>query len=270
MSSRKSAVLLALRYYWRELAGRKRFAAPALLMPSLGNISLHYLAPLVVADLAGAVAGGMPVEVGTVLPWVLAFAGTLLFAEVLWRIGLHCLNRTDGYGIEHLYELGMNELLAKDAAFVHDNFAGSLTKRVLSFASRFEEFVNTMAFSMSANVMPLIFASVVLWHYDPVLVLVLVGLITFTGFVVAPLIRRRQALVDAREAAMARVSGHVADSLSNMATIRAFAAEEREAAEHRSRVGHLRRLALRSWDYGNLRIDMVVAPCRSSPTRSAY
>ena len=30
-----------------------------------------------------------------------------------------------------LYVVGMKELLAKDAAFFHDNFAGSLTKRVL-------------------------------------------------------------------------------------------------------------------------------------------
>jgi ATP-binding cassette, subfamily B, bacterial len=56
------------------------------------------------------------------------------------------------------------------------------------------------------------------------------------------------------------VSGHVADSLTNMDTIRAFAAEDREAAEHRSRVADQRRKSLRSWDYGNLRIDALVAP----------
>ena len=76
----------------------------------------------------------------------------------------------------------------------------------------------------------------------------------------AALIRRRQALVDQREEAIARVSGHVADSLMNMDTVRSFAAEHREAAEHRSRVAESRRLSLRSWDYGNLRIDTVVAP----------
>ena len=68
-------------------------------------------------------------------------------------------------------------------------------------------------------------------------------MIALTALVVAPLIRRRQALVDQREAAIARVSGHVADSLMNMDTVRAFAAEEREAAEHRSRVAEPRRLS---------------------------
>lgn len=260
MPERKTAVLLALRYYWRELTARKHIALPALLMPALGNIGIAYVAPLLVAGLVGRLVGGMPAEFSTVAPWIIGFAGVLLAAEVCWRIGIHCLNRTDAFGIEHLYVVGMNELLAKDAAFFHDNFAGSLTKRVLSFASRYEEFVDTMAFSVIAKVVPLTFASVVLWQYDPMLVVVLLSLITLTGFVVAPLVRRRQKLVDEREAAFARVSGHVADTIGNMATVRAFAAEDREAAEHRDRVANLRRLALRSWDYANLRIDTVVAP----------
>ena len=260
MAKRKTAVLLALRFYRQELGRRKRLSVPAMLLPALGNTCVLYVAPLAVAGMAGDLADGAPATVGTVLPYLLAFAGALLATEVFWRIGIHCLNRTDGRGIENLYVFGMNQLLAKDAAFFHDNFAGSLTKRVLSFASRFEEFVDTMAFSVVATLVPLGFASVVLWRYDPVLVLVLLLLIVVTGCVIAPLVRRRQALVDEREAAIARVAGHVADSLQNMATVRAFAAEEREAAEHRTRVAEQRRLAIRSWDYANLRIDTVVAP----------
>ncbi len=235
-------------------------AVPGLLLPALGNIGTYYVAPLIVAQLAGRLAGGASADPATVLPYVLGFAGVLLAAEVVNRVGLHGLNRADGRGIEHLYVVGMNELLAKDAAFFQENFAGSLTKRVLSFATRFEEFVDTLAFSVVANVLPLLFAAVVLWGYDPRLVAVLVGLIVVTALVVAPLIRRRQALVDQREAAVARVSGQVADSLLNMETVRAFAAEDREAAEHRERVAEQRVLSIRSWDYGNLRIDTLVAP----------
>ncbi|MGR4881131.1 ABC transporter ATP-binding protein [Streptomyces sp. LARHCF249] len=256
----RGSVLLALRYYARELARLRWLTAPAMLCPALGNIGINYIAPLVVAKLVGRIAGDADTDIGSMLPYVLAFAGALLAGEVLWRIGFHCLNRVDARGIEHLYVIGMEELYAKDAAFFHDNFAGSLTKRVLSFASRFEEFVDTLTFSVMGSFVPLVFASVVLWQYDPLLVAGLLTLIAFTGLCVAPLIRRRQVLVAQRERAIARVSGHVADSLMNMDTVRAFAAEEREAAEHRSRVAESRRLTLRSWDYGNLRIDTVVAP----------
>lgn len=260
INKRKNAVLLALRLYGRELRRHRLLAAGALVLPALGNTCLLYLTPLAVGALAGHLARGGDTGFTTVLPYLLVFAGLMLFAELLWRIGVHCLNRTDGRGIEHLSVLGMDALLAKDAAFFHDNFAGSLTKRVLSFASRFEEFVDTVAFKIVANLIPLGFACVVLWSFHPLLVLVLLGLIVVTGFVVAPLIRRRQRLVAEREAAYARLSGHVADTLMNMETVRAFAAEERESAEHRTRAAETRVLALRSWDYGNLRIDALVAP----------
>lgn len=262
----RGSVLLALRHYGRELARLRRLTVPAMLLPALGNIGIFYLAPLLVAKLAGRVAAdggsgsGAGTGIGPMLPYVLGFAGVLLLSEALWRAGLHCLNRLDAHGIEHLYVLGMDELFAKDAAFFHDNFAGSLTKRVLSFASRFEEFVDTLTFSVMGSLVPLLFASVVLWQYEPLLVVGLLLMIVLTGVGVAPLIRRRQKLVARREEAIARVSGHVADSLMNMDTVRAFAAEDREAAEHRSRVAQSRRLTLRSWDYGNLRIDTLVAP----------
>lgn len=253
-------MLLALRYYGRELARLPRLTVPAMLLPALGNIGISYIAPLVVAKLVGRIAGDTGISIGSTLPYVLGFAGVLLLAETLWRIGFHCLNRVAARAIEHLYVIGMDELFAKDAAFFHDNFAGSLTKRVLSFASRFEEFIDTLTFSVVGSFVPLLFGSVVLWRYEPLLVVGLLAMIALTALCVVPLIRRRQALVRQREEAIARVSGHVADSLTNMDTVQAFAAEEREAAEHRSRVAQSRRLTLRSWDYGNLRIDTLVAP----------
>lgn len=260
MSSRATAVKLVLRFYGREMASRKATTIPALLGPALGNICNLYIAPLIVAMMVGRVAVTGDSSFGALASYILAFGGTLLLAELLWRIGIHCLNRVDAYGIEHLYVLAMDELLAKDAAFFHNNFAGSLTKRSLSFAARFEQFVDTLAFEILAALVPLLFASVVLWRYNPVLVAVLVGMIVVTALVILPLIQRRQKLVDDREAAIALVSGHVADSLANMQVVRAFAAEPQEAAEHQRRVASSRRKSLRSWDYANLRIDTLVAP----------
>ncbi|MEU2384745.1 ABC transporter ATP-binding protein [Streptomyces sp. NPDC012461] len=256
----RGAVLLALRLYGRELRRLRRLAVPALLLPAVGNIGIHYIAPLLIAKLAGRAAADGGLTLASAFPYVLGFGVTLLLAEVVWRIGQHCLNRVDALGMEHLYVRGMDDLLAQDAAFFHDNFAGSLTKRLLSFGRRFEDFVDTLTYRIVGSAVPLVFGAVVLWSYEPMLVAGLLLMITVTVVAALPLIRRRQRLVAAREAAVARVSGHVADSLMNMETIRAFAAEPREAAEHRDRVAESRRLTLRSWDYGNLRVDVLIAP----------
>ena len=253
-------MLLVLRYYGGQMARLRRFTVPAMLMPALGSTGISYVAPLVVAALIGRLTAHGAVTTAEAVPYVLWYAGLLLFSEVLWRIGLHCMNRLDGHAIENLYVIGMDELLAKDSAFYHDNFAGSLTKRALSFATRFEEFADTLMFNVVGNLVPIGFACVILWRYSPWLVVALLGVLAVTAIGVVPLIRRRQRLVDQREEAIARVSGHVADSLANMDTVRAFAAERREAAEHAARVAEQRRKSILSWDYSNLRIDTVVAP----------
>ncbi|MDX6273529.1 MAG: ATP-binding cassette, subfamily bacterial [Frankiales bacterium] len=257
---RRDALRLAVRHYVAELRRGTSLSAGALVLPALGNIALFYLPPLIVARLAGRLAAGAEPTTAVLAPYVLLFSGSLLLGELLWRAGLHCLNRADGYGIEHLYSSGMEALLEKDAAFFHDTFAGSLTKRLVSYASRYTEFVDTLSFSVVANLIPLAFACTVLWGYDARLVAILLGGMLLTGFVIAPLIRRRQALVDAREAAWAKISGSVADTLSNMDAVRAFAAEQRESRTHRGRVAQQRAMAIRSWDYSNLRIDTLAAP----------
>ncbi len=257
---RTRAVLLVLRYYGGQMVLLRRFALPGMLLPALGSTGIAYVAPLIVAALIGRFAAHGAVTAGEAVPYVLGFAGLLLFSEVLWRIGLHCINRLEGHAIENLYVIGMDELLAKDSAFYHDNFAGSLTKRALSFATRFEQFADTVVFNVVGNLVPIGFACVILWRYSPWLVAALLGLLAVTAVAVTPLIRRRQRLVDQREEAVARVSGHVADSLANMDTVRAFAAERREAAEHAARVADQRHKSILSWDYSNLRIDTVVAP----------
>ena len=89
--ARKRSVLLALRYYGRQMARLRRFTVPAMLLPALGNTCIYYVAPLIVAQLVGRLVGHGSVGIGAAMPYVLGFAGVLLFAEILWRIGIHCL-----------------------------------------------------------------------------------------------------------------------------------------------------------------------------------
>src|SRR5690349_15985990 len=85
-STRKRAVLLALRYYSRELRRQWRVSLPALTFPAFGNVCISYLAPLAIAALVGHLAAGGKTTFGAVVPYVAVFGGALLAGEVLWRI----------------------------------------------------------------------------------------------------------------------------------------------------------------------------------------
>jgi ATP-binding cassette, subfamily B, bacterial len=253
---------LAVRAYTGQLRTDVRIAIPALLMPALGNVLTVYLPPLIVARILQAYAGEdaagiTPSDLTGYLVW---FGLAWLSGEVCWRIGIHFLSRVDIRGMSRLYLTGMDELLAKDLAFFQDNFAGSLTKKVIGYSKAYEGFADTLTFSVVSNLVPLLFVSVVLWQYSPVLPLAMLAWLLATAFLVAPLIRRRKKLVDIREEASNEVAGHVADSISNMEAVRAFAREPHEAEVHHKNVSRYARKVLRSWDYQNQRVEMVTMP----------
>jgi ATP-binding cassette subfamily B protein len=254
------ALRLVLRRYAVQIRRLPWIAVPALLLPALGDVLTVYAPPLVVAKLLGAFAREERLSASELVPYVLAFAGLWLTGQVVWRIAMALMIRAEIRGMQALYVEAMDELLAKDLSFFHDNYAGSLTKRALGYARRFEDVFDVLAFQVAANVLPLGFVGVVLWTYSPWLIALLVTMLAATLVMVFPLIRRRRRLVDVREAASNTLAGHVADSIANAEAVRAFARELEEARIHARNVSDFGAKTQRSWDYQNLRVDMVAAP----------
>jgi ATP-binding cassette subfamily B protein len=255
-----AALRLVLRRYARQVRLRPLLAVPALILPGIGDVLIFYAPPLVVARLLGAFARDEQLSAAELVPYVLAFAGLWLAGEVVWRVATALIARTEIRAMEALYIEAMDELLAKDLAFFQDNYAGSLTKRSLGYARRFEDVFDVLSFQVVANVLPLAFVGVVLWTYSPLLIAALVAMMSVTVAIVLPLIRRRQRLVDIRETASNVLAGHLADSIANAEAVRAFAREPEEAQIHTLNVADYGAKTLRSWDYQNLRVDTITAP----------
>ncbi|HEU0177332.1 MAG TPA: ABC transporter ATP-binding protein [Blastocatellia bacterium] len=255
-----AALWIVVRRYCSQIRRHPAISIPALVLPGIGNILIFYAPPLIIARLLGVFAGGARPSLRELMPYVLAFSGVWLAGEAIWRVVGFLLARAEVRGLEELYVEAMDELLAKDLSFFHDNYVGSLTKRALGYARRFEDVFDVMSFQVLANILPLGFVGFVLWKYSPWLILTLVGMLVVTFVSIWPRIRRRRKLVDIREAASTRLAGHVADSISNAEAVRAFAREPEEARIHAQNVEDYGSKALRSWDYQNLRVDTITAP----------
>jgi ATP-binding cassette subfamily B protein len=256
----RDALRLVLRRYAAQIRRRPAIAIPALVLPAVGDIFTFYAPTLVVADLLSRFARKETLSWNELVPYVLTFAGLWACGQIAWRVAIMLIIRIEIRGLEALYIEAMDELLGKDLSFFHDNYAGSLTKRALGYARRFEDVFDVLSLQMSPVVLPLAFVATVLWQYSAWLVVVLLGMLSLTVALVVPLIRRRRALVDIREAASNRLAGHMADSILNAEAVRAFAREDEEARIHASHVGEYGRKAQRSWDYQNFRVDMITSP----------
>ena len=174
------ALRLVLRRYFAQVRRWKGYAIPALLLPAIGDVLTIYAPPLVVARLLATFAKGERVTFAEVVPYLAAFAGLWIAGQIMWRVAVALIIRAEIRALEALYVEAMDELLAKDLAFFQDNYAGSLTKRALGFARRFEDVFDVAAFQISASILPLAFAGVVLWSYSPWLIVVLAAMLTAT------------------------------------------------------------------------------------------
>ena len=129
----------------------------------------------------------------------------------------------------------MDELLAKDLAFFQNNYAGSLTKRALGYARRFEDVFDVMCFQAFPSLLPIAFVSVVLWKYSAMLVLVLVGMMSITCALVVP--NPTTLAPGGYQGSGVQCSCRASRRLiSNAETVRAFAREPEEARIHAGNV----------------------------------
>lgn len=258
--SRLTASLrLVLSRYWCQAKKTPIMSTAAVLLPAVADILNHYAPPLVIARLLGRLGRNEVLTWPDLLPYILTFAGLWIAGQACWRIATILITRVEIRGLEALYVEAMDELLSKDLAFFQSNFSGSLTKRALGYARRYEDVFDVLVFMIAPTMLPLLFVAAVLWQYSPWLIVVLFSVLVITVSVIIPIVRRGRALVDIREAASNTLAGHLADSITNAEVVRAFAREDHEARIHAANVGDFGAKTLRSWDYQNFRIDIVTS-----------
>jgi ATP-binding cassette subfamily B protein len=245
--------------YMREILNQKKYSIAALLLPGIGNVFVFYVPSLTIAKMIRDFNGIMP-SMEQALPYIVFLGCAWMFGEVIWRLALIMLNRTDSKGMQNLYQKGLDDLLDRDMDFFNDNFAGSITKKVVGFGKNFENFVDTISINIVGNLIPLLFVCVILWKISPILVLSLLAIIVLGFFALLPFIRRRQKLTSDREKDGNLMTGHVADVIGNISAVQIFANEKRESDRHKFLVSKYMKSSLKSLDYSVTRLDMIVAP----------
>ena len=255
-----SYLLETLREYARETKREWKWAIGALLLPAIGNIFVFYVPPLIFSRALTSFANAQVFSLKDAAIFVGFIALVWGFGELIWRVALHFLQKLESRIMERLYISAMHRLLKQDLNFFHNNFGGSLTKKVISYAREYEGFMDAITFAVVANIIPLIFVCVILWRFSPWLVFILISLLVVTFITVLPLIRRRKVMVFEREEASNRLAGHIADTISNIDAVRAFSRDDFEEALHEVNAKDLMKKSARSWMYHNLYIDGITSP----------
>ena len=228
-SASPAAIRQVIREYIAMVKKYKKYFYPGLLLPGIGSIFVFYVPPVIVGAMIDRFVSSGTISIGVAMTYLFAFAGLWAVGEVFWRAGMHFVMLGEGRAIEELANKTYQRLLERDYTFYANNFVGSLTKKALAYSREFELFMDTLVFSVTSNAIPLIFVSVILWNYSPLLPLLLLTWLGIAIGISIPLVRRRSKLVIARHATSSRLAGRLADSITNMPAIKAFGTERQES-----------------------------------------
>lgn len=183
-----------------------------------------------------------------VWPLLVVFGAGRLLVNVLWTVSGRLTNRFQPRVIAALEQEVFGHLLGQGPSYFHEQFTGSLVKRIGRFGRAFERVCDEVFFTAIPLVVFVVIGTVNLASRSMWLG---VGYSVWVGLVIAlnVLLLRWTARFDARRDAMdSRIGGLLADILSNMATVRAFARERLEWKSYVRASKEFIQLQQRSWD----------------------
>lgn len=259
MPKENTGINLVLKNYGQQIKRRWKLATSIVLLSNIGDVLVFYVPPLVVAALIKNFDENRFTP-EALLPYVGLMALLWGIGELCWRLTFHLLIKFQVGAMNTLYKDALRWILEKDLGFFNNNFTGSLTKRILAYGQRFENFTDTIVFNITNKFIPLIFISIVLWQFSPWLVVTLFAMVAAVITITTPLIKRRSRLVKIREESSNTLSGHVADVVTNINAVKSFAFEKQELKTHDRYVTDLINKSAATWNYHNLHIDTAISP----------
>lgn len=223
-----------LRLFWSTARRWPVRLAVALGTMVLTVLSASFLGPLLIAELLNRIQQGSVTWENSV-GLLLAYAATQIFGHVIgMRIVLYAMWTATLRGMRHLYQQVFDHLTGQSMSFHSDRFSGALVSQTNKLTGAYDLFAETIVWQVVPVVTAVVAAvsilSFVLWPYA---VFLAVMAVLFTGAVLLsrPYLERR----NIREAqASTRMTGFLADVMTNISAVKAHGAETSELRSART------------------------------------
>lgn len=226
-----------MHYYWRELKKYKWYALGCILVTPVVVFIRAVLAPLIFADLIEKISQGLPFEqlLATTLTEVIIFFVLFTLNKlVLEELRLYWCWRMELLAMYDLAELCFDTISAQSMQFHSDRFSGSLVSQTNRFVGSFERLFDVFIWELYPSLIYIIMVIAVLAPQVPWFA---VGLVIFIAVyvLIAGLSFRKLGHLNEEEAeASNKQTGQLADSISNIISVKSYAREAHEKRRYTS------------------------------------
>ncbi|MFT4308847.1 MAG: ABC transporter ATP-binding protein [Candidatus Woesearchaeota archaeon] len=179
------------------------------------------------------------------------YAGVLVGAQVLFRIFDYVIVRVQKRVMKRMQDWAFMRMIEHDYAFFVDSFAGSIVAKVKRYARGFERIHDQLVFNFVPALVTIVGVTFVLSLYAPMIALLF--LVWFVVFVSVTFVLVRYKIPrDLAEAAQdSKVTGALADAITNVLTIHMFARSSAEQRRFESETAEQEAAVGRAWYFNN-------------------
>lgn len=228
---KEKTVKRTLYYYWQEIVKYKWYSLGILILTPVVVFIRAILAPLIFADLIEKASLGLPADelVGVALGEVVIFLILYILSKFVFEeLRLAWCWKMEILAMYDLANLAFNTISAQSMQFHSDRFSGSLVSQTNKFVFAFERFVDTIIWNLWPTLSYIIMVIIVLAPQVPWFAVCVIGFAIFYS-VVSMLTMQKISQLNQDEAdAEAKRTGQLADSITNIISVKSYAQESHE------------------------------------------
>ena len=223
---------LTLRLFWGVVKQHKRYFIPVVILQPLAIFLTSYAGMLIISMVVNRLTTEtIPADqlLSTFWPYIVAFIGAVALGElILWRIVLYLQWTMADRIVYQLYRTVFDTLSEQSMEFHSNRFGGSLVSQANKFTSAFARLSDLFLFNIAPMIYAFVFTFVILVPLLPffaaALAVFAIIFITIAWYSFGSI-----RILNVKEAeAQNKVSGQIADSITNILTVKSFSRESHE------------------------------------------
>ncbi len=232
----KSTVKRTLHYFWREIVKYKWYSLGMLISTPIVVFVRAILSAIIFANIIEKVSQNLPLEelLRTVamdaIVYVVIYAVTKLVLEELrlyWTWKMEVLSMYD------LANLCFDTISAQSMQFHSDRFSGSLVSQTNKFVGAFERLIDVVVWDALPMLWYILFVVIVLWRQAAWFAVGIIVLVVIYTLISKLTMGKISGLFDTEAAASTKQTGQLADSITNIISVKSYARERHERSRFR-------------------------------------
>lgn len=227
----KQAAFRTIHYYWQEIKRYKWYSLGLLILSPIVIFIRNVLGAYIFADIIDKISAGIPENelIPTLLPEIIIYLIVFLLNSLVFeKLRLYLCWKMELKAMYNLNVKVFRTICEQSMQFHNDRFSGSLVSQTNKFVDSFERLADMVIWNLLPILTYVISTVIIVWQRTPIFALVLIGTVLVYTLFTAFSFKKIRVLNENEATAYNKKTGQLADSISNITSVKSYAKEKYE------------------------------------------